>query len=76
MNYEITTEDCKTMSDFEKTRINMAYNFYCEELKKYEQLKKQSGCLLEVGYEKYVAENAVRITDTLLKALGYEEDEE
>jgi hypothetical protein len=74
MNYEITTEDCKTMSDFEKTRINMAYHFYGEELKKFQELTKQSGYSLEVGYEKFVAEDAVRITDTLLKALGYKED--
>ena len=59
--FKITATQDTDLTELERIRINMAYNFYCEELKQYDNQK-----LLGI------ASRAVHKADTLLKALGYE----
>jgi hypothetical protein len=60
----VQTTQGEELSDFEKTRINMSYNLYCEELK-------------SSPNEAYIplAVLAVSKADALLSALGYLQDE-
>lgn len=62
----VTTSQEGELSDFEKTRINMAYNFYCE------TIKQKGGQFVPKEEVEAMAQNSVTISDTLLKALGYE----
>ena len=65
---KVTTSQEGELSDFEKTRINMAYNFFCE------TIKKNGGTFVPKKDVEAMAQNSVGITDTLLKALGYKQD--
>lgn len=61
-DFKITAQMGGDLSEFERMRINMAYNFYVEGLK-------ESGAWL------YVALESVVKADKLLEALGYELDD-
>lgn len=61
------TISLNTLSETERIRINIAFHYHAEILKKAEWRSTGEDVTLD-------AENAVKHADALLKALGYEEE--
>lgn len=66
--FKVVARQEDELSELERIRINMAYNFYCEQLK-------DSNTPAQLLYDyKHQSSLAVEKTNTLLEALGYEDD--
>ena len=64
--FKITATQDTDLTELERIRINMAYQFY------YETMKQRGSGYVPKEQLEAMAQNSTTLTDTLLKALGYE----